>query len=138
MNILLITVYGTILTIFFIAVMIFAIIVMYIKTGHIIRNVIYLEKISQALRGAMIESFNEQTKKINLINEQLINLEKKTKVINEKKINKIDKIMERINNKNGVYEKEDTLIDYNSENIHDKSFIGFDDETEISVLKKPL
>lgn len=134
MNILLITVYGTILTIFFVAVMIFTIIVMYIKTGHILRNVIYIEKVSQNLRGTMIDTTREQTNQINLINEQILNLKNQSK-----SETKIDKIIGRINNKNGVYDKEDTLIDYNPGNIHnDKNFIDFDDETEISILKKPL
>lgn len=134
MNILLITVYGTILTIFFVAVMIFTIIVMYIKTGHILRNVIYIEKVSQNLRGTMIDTTREQTNQINLINEQILNLKNQSK-----SETKIDKIIGRINNKNGVYDKEDTLIDYNPGNTHnDKNFIDFDDETEISILKKPL
>lgn len=134
MNILLITVYGTILTIFFVAVMIFTIIVMYIKTGHILRNVIYIEKVSQNLRGTMIDTTREQTNQINLINQQILNLKNQSK-----SETKIDKIIGRINNKNGVYDKEDTLIDYNPGNTHnDKNFIDFDDETEISILKKPL
>lgn len=120
MNILLITVYGTILTIFFVAVMIFTIIVMYIKTGHILRNIIYIEKLAQNLKGTMIDTTREQTNQINLINEQILNLKNQSK-----SETKIDKIIGRINNKNGVYDKEDT-------------FINFDDETEISILKKPL
>lgn len=164
MNVTLIYVYGTILTLFFVSVMIFTIIVMYIKTGQIIRNISYIEKASRDLRGNILNAGLDQSESIKRINETIYklkcniespksrvsDLDKKYrhgKTIKEKEVDikivkesgeeksKIEKIiMDRLKNI-GVSEKEETLIDY--EKTSTSSFLTFDDETEINVLKKP-